>query len=68
MSATLDALKFQKYFFNAPLLSIPGRLFPVDLYYSPESEPNYLDAAIRTAVQIHCYEDAGDILIFLTGE
>lgn len=68
MSATLDALKFQKYFFEAPLLSIPGRLFPVDLYYSPESEPNYLEAAIRTAVQIHCYEDPGDILVFLTGE
>ena len=68
MSATLDAERFQKYFFNAPLLDIPGRLHPVEIYYSPESEPNYLEAAIRTAVQIHCYEDPGDILIFLTGE
>ena len=27
-----------------------------------------VEAAVRTAVQIHCYEDPGDILIFLTGE
>lgn len=68
MSATLDSEKFQKYFFNAPLLDIPGRLHPVEIYYSPESEPNYLEAAITTAIQIHCHEDPGDILIFLTGE
>jgi pre-mRNA-splicing factor ATP-dependent RNA helicase DHX15/PRP43 len=33
MSATLDALKFQKYFgingSSAPLLKVPGRTFPV---------------------------------------
>jgi len=68
MSATLDAEKFQNYFFDAPLLDIPGRLHPVEIYYSPESESNYHEAAIRTAVQIHCYEEPGDILIFLTGE
>lgn len=68
MSATLDAEKFQSYFFDAPLLDIPGRLHPVEIYFSPEPEPNYLEAAIKTAVQIHCYEDPGDILIFLTGE
>lgn len=31
MSATLDAEKFQRYFGDAPLLSIPGRLFPVEV-------------------------------------
>jgi pre-mRNA-splicing factor ATP-dependent RNA helicase DHX15/PRP43 len=25
MSATLDAVKFQKYFDNAPLMKVPGR-------------------------------------------
>ena len=68
MSATMDAEKFQRYFFNAPLLDIPGRLHPVEIYYTPEPEKDYVEAAIRTAVQIHCYEDPGDILIFLTGE
>jgi HrpA-like RNA helicase len=36
MSATLDADKFQAYFNNAPLLSIPGRTFPVEVFYTPE--------------------------------
>lgn len=49
-------------------MDIPGRLHPVDVYFSPHPEPNYLDAAIRTSIQIHCYEDPGDILVFLTGE
>lgn len=68
MSATLDALKFQKYFNNAPLLKVPGRTFPVETFYTPEPEPDYLEAAIRTVLMIHQAEDAGDILVFLTGE
>ncbi|KAI9202968.1 P-loop containing nucleoside triphosphate hydrolase protein [Polychytrium aggregatum] len=67
MSATLDAGKFQKYF-NAPLMMVPGRTFPVEIYYTPEPERDYLEAAIRTALQIHACEDEGDILLFLTGE
>ncbi|GAA5817209.1 hypothetical protein MFLAVUS_010752 [Mucor flavus] len=68
MSATLDAGKFQKYFDNAPLLSVPGRTFPVEIFYTPEPERDYLEAAIRTALQIHVSEPEGDILVFLTGE
>lgn len=68
MSATLDAGKFQKYFNNAPLISVPGRTFPVEIFYTSEPEKDYLEAAIRTAVNIHVAEDPGDILIFLTGE
>jgi len=29
MSATLDAQKFQNYLKTAPLITIPGRLYPV---------------------------------------
>jgi len=68
MSATLDAEKFQRYFCDAPLLAVPGRTFPVELYYTPEFQRDYLDSAIRTVLQIHATEDAGDILLFLTGE
>ncbi|KAF8970959.1 P-loop containing nucleoside triphosphate hydrolase protein [Flammula alnicola] len=58
MSATLDALKFQKYFSlrsdaNAPLF---------------KPEPDYVEAAIRTTLMIHRAEEEGDILLFLTGE
>lgn len=68
MSATLDAEKFQRYFCDAPLLAVPGRTFPVELYYTPEFQRDYLDSAIRTVLQIHATEGEGDILLFLTGE
>ncbi|PKC08384.1 P-loop containing nucleoside triphosphate hydrolase protein [Rhizophagus irregularis] len=68
MSATLDAEKFQKYFNDAPVLTVPGRTFPVEIFYTPEPERDYLEAAIRTVMQIHACEDPGDILLFLTGE
>lgn len=72
MSATLDAEKFQKYFSTdsgiAPLLKVPGRTHPVELFYTEEPEPDYVEAAIRTVLMIHQAEDPGDILVFLTGE
>lgn len=68
MSATLDAQKFQTYFNNAPLLAVPGRTHPVEIFYTPEPERDYLEAAIRTVIQIHLSEPEGDILLFLTGE
>lgn len=69
MSATLDAGKFQDYFSGSPLVSVPGRTFDVEKYYTPEPERDYLEAAIKTAVQIHDVEETkGDILLFLTGE
>ncbi|PWY95826.1 pre-mRNA splicing factor ATP-dependent RNA helicase Prp43 [Aspergillus sclerotioniger CBS 115572] len=68
MSATLDAQKFQRYFNDAPLLAVPGRTHPVEIFYTPEPEQDYVEAAIRTVLQIHATEDEGDILLFLTGE
>ncbi|KAI6144401.1 P-loop containing nucleoside triphosphate hydrolase protein [Pisolithus tinctorius] len=73
MSATLDALKFQKYFglhsdSQAPLFKVPGRTHPVEVFYTQEPEPDYVEAAIRTVLMIHRAEDPGDILLFLTGE
>jgi pre-mRNA-splicing factor ATP-dependent RNA helicase DHX15/PRP43 len=77
MSATLDALKFQKYFglgsepekeVVAPLFKVPGRTHPVEVFYTQEPEPDYVEAAIRTVLMIHRAEDPGDVLLFLTGE
>lgn len=68
MSATLEAQKFQGYFLDAPLMKVPGRLHPVEIFYTQEPERDYLEAAIRTVVQIHVNEPPGDILVFLTGE
>lgn len=33
-----------------------------------EPERDYLEAAVRTVIQIHQSEPEGDILVFLTGE
>ena len=67
MSATMDTKKSHDYF-DGPVLDIPGRLFPVEILYSNKPEKDYLEAAINTAIQIHCHEKQGDILLFLTGE
>lgn len=68
MSATLDSGKFQDYFDGAPLMKVPGRLHKVEIFYTPEPERDYLEAAYRTVMQIHMCENEGDILLFLTGE
>uniref|UniRef100_A0A7N2R3I7 RNA helicase n=1 Tax=Quercus lobata TaxID=97700 RepID=A0A7N2R3I7_QUELO len=67
MSATLEVEKFQSYF-DALFMKVPGRLHPVEIFYTEEPESDYLDAAIRTVVQIHTSETPGDVLVFLTGE
>ncbi|PAV22044.1 P-loop containing nucleoside triphosphate hydrolase [Pyrrhoderma noxium] len=67
-SATLDAEKFSKYFFECPIFSIPGRTYPVEVLYTKEPESDYLDASLITIMQIHLSEPKGDILLFLTGQ
>ncbi|KAJ7699374.1 P-loop containing nucleoside triphosphate hydrolase protein [Mycena rosella] len=67
-SATLDAPKFSAYFDDSPIFNVPGRLHPVQIYYTPQPEANYLHAAITTCFQIHTTQPKGDILIFLTGQ
>ena len=37
MSATLEAEKFQEYFLDAPLMKVPGRLHPVEIFYTQAS-------------------------------
>lgn len=68
MSATLDVAKIQEYFHNAPLMKVPGRTYPVEVFYTAKPEPNYVEAAVRTTLHIHECEGPGDILVFLTGE
>ncbi len=41
-SATLDAVKFSEYFFEAPIFTIPGRTYPVEILYTREPETDYL--------------------------
>ena len=47
-SATLDAEKFSAYFNDCPIFRIPGRIFPVEILFSKDPEPDYLEAALIT--------------------
>lgn len=40
----------------------------LQVLYTKEPEPDYVEASITTVMQIHLSEPAGDILLFLTGQ
>lgn len=67
-SATLDAEKFSSYFFNCPIFTIPGRLYPVDVLFAREPVSDYMEESLITVMRIHLTEPPGDILLFLTGQ
>jgi ATP-dependent RNA helicase DHX8/PRP22 len=67
-SATLDSEKFSNYFYNATIFTIPGRTFPVEIFYSKAPEDDYVEAALSTVMEIHLTKGPGDILVFLTGQ
>ncbi|XWS34600.1 hypothetical protein CRYUN_Cryun21dG0052300 [Craigia yunnanensis] len=67
-SATLDGEKLSKFFSDCPLLTVPGKLFPVEIFYSKERPTSYLESSLKTALDIHVREPEGDILIFMTGQ
>lgn len=67
-SATLDAEKFSSFFDDAPIFRIPGRRYPVDIFYTKAPEADYLDACVVTVLQIHLTQPDGDVLVFLSGQ
>lgn len=67
-SATLNTKKFSAYFDDAPVYTVPGRRFDVEIFYTKAPETDYLDACCVTVLQIHAKEPKGDILVFLTGQ
>ncbi len=68
-SATLDAGRFSAFFDNAPVVTIPGRLFPIETLYwdDPEGDEETMPTQIANAVD-RLGNDSGDILVFLPGE
>lgn len=75
-SATLNTTLFGNYFYNCPIVEIPGRMYPVDVAYQPIPKANfgvnydaniYLPAAVDLAFDLHKHLN-GDILCFLTGQ
>ncbi|XP_020576185.1 pre-mRNA-splicing factor ATP-dependent RNA helicase DEAH10 [Phalaenopsis equestris] len=68
MSASLDAKGFSEYFCGAKAFYIKGRQYPVDILYTYQPEPDYVDATLIAIFQIHLEDGHGDILAFLTGQ
>ncbi|XP_078411092.1 putative ATP-dependent RNA helicase DHX35 isoform X2 [Cetorhinus maximus] len=77
-SATLDAEKFRGFFNmnettdpskdTCAILTVEGRTFPVDIFYTLSPVPDYVKATVETVTKIHQNETDGDILAFLTGQ
>lgn len=82
-SATLQAEDFLNFFDAAEndkdiknrrqdggicqIISLEGRMYPVDILYLEEPCEDYVEKAVKTVFEIHASEAEGDILIFLTG-
>lgn len=82
-SATLQAEDFLRFFAgdeisnvknDEPLggnigriISLEGRMYPVDALYMEEPAEDYVERAVKTVFDIHSNEADGDILLFLTG-
>ncbi|OAJ44093.1 hypothetical protein BDEG_27364 [Batrachochytrium dendrobatidis JEL423] len=67
-SATMNAEKFSQFFGGAPICTIPGRTFPVDIMFSKNPCEDYVDAAVKQVLSIHLSHPPGDILVFMTGQ
>lgn len=60
-SATMDAGKFSDFFGGVPIYKIPGRTFPVDLMWAKSTVEDYVEAAVKQALQIHLTPCEGKI-------
>lgn len=67
-SATLDTEGFSRFFGDAPVVEVPGRLYPVDIAYRPPQDDEDADLAGEVAQAVSGLPAQGDILVFLSGE
>lgn len=71
-SATLQAEEFLRFFAGedtsmGQIISLEGRMFPVDHLYLEEPAEDYVERTVKTVLDIHASEPDGDVLVFLTG-
>ncbi|MBD3242183.1 MAG: ATP-dependent RNA helicase HrpA [Chitinivibrionales bacterium] len=71
-SATLDTGLFSRAFRHAPVITVSGRCYPVEIRYQPMLElwggqamESYLDGVITVVRELVQQQPEGDILIFL---
>lgn len=71
-SATIDTEAFARHFYNAPIHEISGRMFPVEISYSPmneqDNDDSYVDDCVEAVTDICINRPPGDILVFLPTE
>lgn len=71
MSATLEAEKIATYLGACPVISVPGKLFELDVRYQKSSQllqtfPNFFDSIAQTVKEAQL-NTRQDILVFLPG-
>lgn len=66
-SATLEKQKLSQYFDGSPIVEVPGRLYPVDVYYEEKPIYDYTQSATERVSSIIQAGKVGDILIFMPG-
>jgi ATP-dependent helicase HrpB len=67
MSATLDAQPVARFLDHAPIISVPGRLFPIEIEHRPAHDLALVDRvadAVRHEIE---QSGRGDVLVFLPG-
>ena len=73
-SATIDVERFSQHFYQAPVIEVSGKIYPVEIRYRPfnvqdENEANLsLPEAISQAIQELWQVQKEDVLVFLPGE
>ena len=77
-SATMNANRFTKFFGAAPQFHIPGRTFPVEIFFNRDVNMDYVEMAVKQILTIHLGRwninatngngNDGDILVFMTGQ
>jgi ATP-dependent helicase HrpA len=69
-SATLDVVRFATFFDGAPVVEVPGRLYPVETRYREPEDPDsdLADEVAAVVDQLTTEQPRADILVFLSGE
>jgi ATP-dependent helicase HrpA len=67
-SATIETERFSQHFGDAPVVTVSGRTYPVEVRYRPPDEDTDPVQAVVDAVLDLQVEGPGDVLVFLSGE
>ncbi len=73
-SATIDTEKFSRFFDNAPIIEVSGRMYPVAVEYAETEDEaeaealTYVEKAVEAVDDVVKNKSAGDILVFMPTE